>query len=165
MGLLINPANSMKILLSNCVKFQEFVGAVDQAGAITKIYTDPIFLNKDLSQHDFYAVIIPNEIELEVSRTGIGSGAFDSTTSTFVNLVGTYEKHDPANSQAFLTIMDELIEEILEKQGVGFKDISFFRRLSDVPYMWSISDQNEDSSFSDRKCGFQIAFEEGMILA
>lgn len=164
MGVLKNPADGMKALLANCEKFQEFVGAANSTEALAKIYTDPVFLNKDLSQHNFYAVIIPNELELEVRSTGVGSDAFDSTSSTFVNLVGTYDKHDSVNSQAFFTLMDELIEEIFDKQGVGFKEISFFRRLSDVPYMWTVSTQNEDDSYSDYKRGFQIAFEEGMII-
>lgn len=165
MGLLDGPVDAMAELLANCVKFQEFTGSADATEALTKIYTDPVYLDKDLPPEDFYAVIILNELELEIGQTGVGENAFDSTKSTFVNLVGTYDKINVANSQAFRTIISALLDEILDKQSVGFKEISFLRRLKDVQYKWTISDQNEDDSFSDRKCGFQFAFEEGLVLA
>ena len=165
MGLIEAQVENMKNLLANCVKFQEFVGAADATEAKEEIYTDPIFLTKDIVQKDLYAVIVDKELEGELTKTGLGSGAYTINASTFVLIVGTYDEWSQENSVAFRTAVDEIFDEILMLRGTpGYKEINTFRRLTEHPWLWKTSTQDDSDKFSDLKRGFQFAFEEGVFL-
>lgn len=154
----------MKVLLANCSKFQEWTGAADAAAALGYIYTDPVFLIKDYPKKNMYAVIVDGIIELDGGPIGLGSGSYDSTTSTYVNLIGTYPDLSPENSALFRTAIDEILEQIFDLQSNGFKTISFFKKMNDIQYMWSLSNGDDTAKHSDKKKGFQMAFEEGQTI-